>query len=24
SARELCGVDDPQHLASALTAYFAG
>ncbi|MCU1390851.1 MAG: family aminopeptidase [Ilumatobacteraceae bacterium] len=24
SARELCGVDDPQHLANALAAYFAG
>ena len=24
SARELCGVDDPQYLAKALTAYFAG
>ena len=24
SARELCGVDDPQYLARALTAYFTG
>ena len=24
SARELCGADDPEHLANALAAYFAG
>ena len=24
SARELCGIDDPQYLARALTAYFSG